>query len=50
MTAWRRALPMLAVSGMISGWIGMAEGQLLGPKATVTSPGGKSIHDVDLAQ
>jgi hypothetical protein len=34
MTAWRRGLPMLAVSGLISGWIGMAEGQLLGPKAT----------------
>jgi hypothetical protein len=39
---------MLAVSGLISGWIGMAEGQLPGPKATVTSPGG--VDDVDLAQ
>jgi curli biogenesis system outer membrane secretion channel CsgG len=45
MKPWTRALPMLVVSGLISGWIGMTEGQLLGPKATVTSPGGKSIEE-----
>jgi hypothetical protein len=45
MKPWTRALPVLAVSGLISGWIGMAEGQLLGPKVTLTSPGGKSIEE-----
>jgi curli biogenesis system outer membrane secretion channel CsgG len=36
---------MLVVSAMIWGWIGAAEGQLFGPKATVTSPEGKSIEE-----
>ncbi len=45
MTAWTRVLPMLAVAGMTWGWIGAAEAQLFGPKATVTTPGGKSIDE-----
>jgi curli biogenesis system outer membrane secretion channel CsgG len=45
MRAWTRALPMLAVAGMIWGWVGAAEAQLFGPKATVTTPGGKSIDE-----
>ena len=45
MRAWTRVLPMLAVAGMIWGWVGAAEGQLFGPKATVTSPDGKSIDE-----
>jgi curli biogenesis system outer membrane secretion channel CsgG len=36
---------MLAVSGMVWGWVGVAEGQLFGPKATVTSPDGRSIEE-----
>jgi curli biogenesis system outer membrane secretion channel CsgG len=36
---------MLAVAGMTWGWIGAAEAQLFGPKATVTTPGGKSIDE-----
>jgi curli biogenesis system outer membrane secretion channel CsgG len=36
---------MLAVAGMIWGWVGAAEAQLFGPKATVTTPGGKSIDE-----
>ncbi len=45
MRAWTRVLPMLAVAGMIWGWVGAAEAQLFGPKATVTTPGGKSIDE-----
>ena len=45
MRAWTRVLPMLAVAGMTWGWIGAAEAQLFGPKATVTTPGGKSIDE-----
>jgi curli biogenesis system outer membrane secretion channel CsgG len=45
MRAWTRGLPMLAVAGMIWSWVGVAEGQLFGPKATVTSPDGKSIDE-----
>ena len=45
MRAWTRVVPMLAVAGMIWGWVGAAEGQLFGPKATVTSPDGKSIEE-----
>jgi curli biogenesis system outer membrane secretion channel CsgG len=45
MRAWARVLPMLAVAGMIGGWIGAAEGQLFGTKAKVTSPDGKSIEE-----
>jgi curli biogenesis system outer membrane secretion channel CsgG/azurin len=45
MRAWTRVLPMLVVAGMIGGWIGAAEAQLFGPKATVTSPEGKSIEE-----
>jgi curli biogenesis system outer membrane secretion channel CsgG/azurin len=46
MKAWTRVLPMLTVAAMIWGWVGAAEGQLFGgPKATVTSPEGKSIDE-----
>ena len=45
MRAWTRVLPMLAVAGMTWGWVGTAEAQLFGPKATVTTPGGKSIEE-----
>ena len=45
MRAWTRVLPMLVVAGMIWGWAGAAHGQLFGPKATVTSPEGKSIDE-----
>jgi curli biogenesis system outer membrane secretion channel CsgG len=36
---------MLVVAGMVWGWVGAAEAQLFGPKATVTTPGGKSIDE-----
>jgi curli biogenesis system outer membrane secretion channel CsgG len=37
---------MLVVSAMVWGWVGGAEGQIFGPKATVTSPtDGKSIDE-----
>ncbi|HWC01557.1 MAG TPA: CsgG/HfaB family protein, partial [Methylomirabilota bacterium] len=46
MRVWARVLPMLAVSGTLWGGAGVAEGQLFGPKATVTSPtDGKSIDE-----
>ena len=45
MRAWTRVLPMLAVAAMIWGGVGAAEAQLFGPKATVTTPGGKSIDE-----
>jgi curli biogenesis system outer membrane secretion channel CsgG len=45
MKAWTRVLAVLAVTGMIGGWVGAAEAQLFGPKATVTSPDGKSIEE-----
>jgi curli biogenesis system outer membrane secretion channel CsgG len=46
MRAWTRVLPMLTVAAMIWGWVGAAEAQLFGgPKATVTSPEGKSIDE-----
>ena len=45
MRAWTRVLPMLAVAAMVWGWVGAAEAQLFGPKATVTSPDGKSIDE-----
>jgi curli biogenesis system outer membrane secretion channel CsgG len=38
-------LAVLAAAGMIWGWAGAAQGQLFGPKATVTSPDGKSIDE-----
>jgi curli biogenesis system outer membrane secretion channel CsgG len=41
-----RVLPVLTVATMIWGWVGAAEAQLFGgPKATVTSPEGKSIDE-----
>jgi curli biogenesis system outer membrane secretion channel CsgG len=36
---------MLVVTAMVCGWVGAAQGQLFGPKATVTSPEGKSIEE-----
>jgi curli biogenesis system outer membrane secretion channel CsgG len=45
MRPWTRSLPVLAVAVMVCGWVGAAEGQLFGPKATVTSPDGKSIEE-----
>ena len=45
MRAWTRVLPMLAVAAMIWGGVGAAEAQIFGPKATVTTPGGKSIDE-----
>jgi curli biogenesis system outer membrane secretion channel CsgG len=36
---------MLAVAAMVWGWVGAAEAQIFGPKATVTSPDGKSIDE-----
>jgi curli biogenesis system outer membrane secretion channel CsgG len=41
-----RVLPILTVTAMIWGWVGATEGQIFGPKATVTSPtDGKSIDE-----
>src|SRR5262245_26597367 len=45
MRASTRVLPMLVLAGAIWGVIGTAEGQIFGPKATVTSPDGKSIEE-----
>src|SRR5262245_58897277 len=45
MRAWKRVLAVLAVAGSIWGSMGTAEGQIFGPKATVTSPDGKSIEE-----
>src|SRR5262249_12382826 len=45
MKAWTRLLAVLVVAGTFGGWIGTAEAQLFGPKATVTSPEGKSIEE-----
>jgi curli biogenesis system outer membrane secretion channel CsgG len=45
MRVWTRVLPVLAVIAMTSSWVGSAEAQLFGPKATVTSPDGKSIEE-----
>ena len=45
MRACTRLLPMLAVVAMMWAWAGGAEGQIFGPKATVTSPDGKSIDE-----
>ena len=45
MRAWTRVLPMVTVPAMIWGWVAAAEAQVIAPKATVTSPGGKSIED-----
>jgi curli biogenesis system outer membrane secretion channel CsgG len=45
MKRWKRVLPMLAVAALVWGWAGAADAQLFGPKATVTSPDGKSIDE-----
>jgi curli biogenesis system outer membrane secretion channel CsgG len=45
MRAWTRVFAVLAVAGSIWGAMGTAEGQIFGPKATVTSPDGKSIEE-----
>ena len=45
MRAWKRVLPMLVGAGLLACWAGAAEAQLFGPKATVTTPGGKSIDE-----
>src|SRR5262245_19841603 len=45
MTAWTRALAVLTIAGSIWASMGTAEGQVFGPKATVTSPDGKSIEE-----
>jgi curli biogenesis system outer membrane secretion channel CsgG len=45
MRAWRRGLPVLAAVAMIWGWVGSAEAQVFGPKATVSNPEGKSIEE-----
>jgi curli biogenesis system outer membrane secretion channel CsgG len=36
---------MLVGAGLLACWAGAAEAQLFGPKATVTTPGGKSIDE-----
>src|SRR5262245_38198424 len=45
MTAWTRALAVLTIAGSIWASMGTAEGQVFGPKATVTNPEGKSIEE-----
>ena len=45
MRPWARVLSMLVVVAMGWGWVGAAEAQLFGPKATVTNPDTKSIDE-----
>src|SRR5262249_31006604 len=45
MRAWMRVLPMLALCGLVGGWMGTGEGQIVGLKAPVSRAEGKSIDE-----